>query len=116
VDFAVSYLRLRNRVATPPGANSAEQIAALRAAGVIAHEDAEVLTAGAAFLRAVDHILRLVTGKAPNGLPEHVGHAEVSESVARRWKLIPTESTLAARLRETQQQIRYVYRRLVGSE
>ena len=32
VDFAVSYTRLRRRVATLPGANMAEQIAALRAA------------------------------------------------------------------------------------
>jgi glutamate-ammonia-ligase adenylyltransferase len=116
VDFAVSYLRLRNRVATLPGANMAEQIVALRAANGISLEDAEVLTAGAGFLRSVDHIIRLVTGRAPDGLPEHPGQAEAAEAVARCWKLIPGEQTLTQKLSETQQQVRDVYRRLVGCE
>lgn len=116
VDYAVSYLRLRNRVEALPGANMAEQIEALRAAGNIAPEDARTLTAGAGFLRSVDHIIRLVTGKAPQGLPEHLGHAEAVESVARRWNLVPEGQTLARLLSDTQQQVRYVYRRLVGSE
>jgi glutamate-ammonia-ligase adenylyltransferase len=116
VDFAVSYSRLRNRVATLPGSNMPEQVAALSAAGCISEEDAGALTVGAGFLRSVDHIIRLVTGKPPDGLPEHVGHAEAVEGVARRWKLISEQQTLAQQLRETQQQVRYVYRRLVGSE
>ena len=70
VDFAVSYTRLRQRIVASPGANMAEQIAALRAAEAISAEDAAALTEGAGFLRSVDHILRLVTGKAPTGLPE----------------------------------------------
>ncbi len=71
---------------------------------------------GASFLRSVDHILRLVTGKAPAGLPEGGTQAETAESVAQTWNLISPGQTLAARLHETQQQLRYVYRRLVGSE
>lgn len=116
VDFAVSYTRLRRRVGSLPGANMAEQIAALRAAEFISAEDATALTEGAGFLRSVDHILRLVTGKAPNGLPENSSQAETAESVARRWNLVAEGQTLAAKLHETQQQLRYVYRRLVGSE
>jgi [glutamine synthetase] adenylyltransferase / [glutamine synthetase]-adenylyl-L-tyrosine phosphorylase len=116
VDFAVSFARLQHQVMTAPGTNMAEQIAALRVADAISAEDAAMLTAGAGFLRSVDHIIRLVTGKPPNGLPEHVGHAEAVGNVARRWKLIPDGETLAQQLRETQQQVRYVYRRLVGSE
>jgi glutamate-ammonia-ligase adenylyltransferase len=116
VDFAVSYTRLRNRIATRPGANMAEQIAALAAAEAISAEDAAMLTEGAGFLRSADHIIRLVTGKAPNGLPENSAHAETVESVAERWNLMAGGQTLAAKLHETQQQLRYVYRRLVGSE
>ena len=116
VDFAVSYTRLRRRVAALPGANMAEQIAALRAADAISTEDADTLTGGAGFLRSVDHILRLVTGKAPNGLPENGAHAETAESVARSWNLIAEGQTLAGKLQEAQQHLRYVYRRLVGSE
>ena len=94
----------------------AEQIVALRAAQAISAEDATALTEGAGFLRSVDHIIRLVTGKAPNGLPENGAQAETAESVARGWNLIPEGQTLAGRLHETQQHLRYVYRRLVGSE
>ena len=116
VDFAVSYARLRGRVAARAGANMAEQIAALRTADAISAEDAAALSDGAGFLRSVDHIIRLVTGKAPNGLPENAGHAETVESVARGWNLIAEGQTLAPKLHETQQHLRYVYRRLVGSE
>jgi glutamate-ammonia-ligase adenylyltransferase len=115
VDFAVSFLRLRHRMTQPPGANLAEQIAALRASGLISDEDASALSSGAGFLRSVDHAIRLVTGKATVGLPEHVGDAEAVENLVRRWGLLGEREGLAPRLRETQQQLRYVYRRLVGS-
>jgi glutamate-ammonia-ligase adenylyltransferase len=116
VDFAVSYMRLRHRVAALPGANMVEQIAGLRGVEGISAEDAAALTEGAGFLRSVDHIVRLVTGKAPIGLPENGAHVETAESVARHWNLLAEGQTLAGKLRETQQQLRYVYRRLVGSE
>jgi glutamate-ammonia-ligase adenylyltransferase len=116
VEYAVSYTRLLHRISTLPGANMAEQIAALQAANAISTEDAAALTEGAGFLRSVDHILRLVTGKAPNGLPENEAHAETAEGVARHWSLISEGQTLARELHDTQQQLRYVYRRVVGSE
>jgi glutamate-ammonia-ligase adenylyltransferase len=116
VDFCVSYLRLRHRLDLPAGTNVAEQIEALGSARLLAEDDARALLEGAAFLRSVDHAVRLVTGKAPLGLPEHVGHAEAVESLVRRWGLVRGKETLAKRLRETQQEVRYTYRRLVGAE
>ena len=116
VDFAVSYTRLRGRITALPGANMAEQIAALRAASAISAEDAASLAQGADFLRSLDHIMRLVTGRPPVGLPENGADAETIEGVARRWRLISEGEALAPKLRETQQHLRYVYRRLVGSE
>jgi glutamine synthetase adenylyltransferase len=91
----------------------AEQIAALRSAGLMNIADANVLSGGANFLRAVDHALRLVTGRAAEGLPDRAGHAEVVESLARRWGLIAGSETLASNLRETRRCVREVYRRLV---
>jgi glutamine synthetase adenylyltransferase len=116
VDFTVSHARLRRRVSVLPGANMAQQIAALREAQAISVEDATTLTQGAGFLRSVDHILRLVTGKVPNGLPETGAPAETAEYVAQRWKLIAAGQTLAKSLHEIQQRLRDSYRRLVGSE
>ena len=116
VDFAVSCLRLRHRVMLPPGASMATQIEALRSAGALSQADAHALCEGAAFLRSLDHAVRLVTGKAGEGLPAHVGHREAVENLARHWALVPPSATLAERLKEVQQQVRYVYRRMVGSE
>ena len=116
VDFAVSCLRLRHRVPAPPGANMAAQIEALRSAGALSKSDADSLRKGAAFLRSVDHAVRLVTGKAAEGLPAHVGHREAVENLARHWDLVPPGATLAEKLKEAQQEVRYVYRRMIGSD
>jgi glutamine synthetase adenylyltransferase len=116
VDFAVSHARLRHRVPAPPGANMAEQISALRTANALSAEDAAALTQGAGFLRSVDHIVRLVTGKSPVGLPENTAHAETTESVAQSWNLIASGESLVTKLHDTQQRLRYVYRRVVGAE
>jgi len=119
VDFALGYLRLRHQVEVPPGANSPEQVCTIEGAGLIREEDAKSLKRGAAFLRSVDHAVRLVTGRPPDGLPEHIGHAALVEALVRNWGLLKSgtiEQPLPWRLREVQQEVRYVYRRLVESE
>ena len=116
VDFAVSYLRLRHRLLLAPGANMAAQIEALRSAGALSKPDAASLRHGGAFLRSVDHAVRLVTGKAAEGLPAHVGHREAVETLARHWGLVPPSATLVEKLKEAQQEVRYVYRRMLGSD
>jgi glutamine synthetase adenylyltransferase len=113
IDFAVSLLRLRGRIATHPGANMAEQIAALRSVGLLNNEDSNVLLGGANFFRSVDHAIRLVTGKAAEGLPDRTGHAEGVENLARRWGLVEGSGTLASSLLETRQCVREVYSKLV---
>ena len=116
VDFAVSYLRLRHGVRLPPGTNMAGQIEALESAGALSQDDARALRDGAAFLRSVDHAVRLVTGKPAEGLPTLAGHREAVETLARNWGLVSSSATLAQRLWEVQQEVRYVYRRMLGSE
>lgn len=119
VDFALGYLRLRSRAVVPPGANTPEQLCLLENAGAIRADDAQALASGAAFLRAVDHAVRLVTGRPAEGLPEHIGHAMLVEKLARGWGLLKNdqdEQPLSRRLRQVQEQVRYVYRRLVQSE
>jgi glutamine synthetase adenylyltransferase len=113
IDFVVSLLRLRGHIAAHPGANMAEQIAALRSAGLMNNEDGTVLLGGANFFRSVDHAIRLVTGKAAEGLPDRAGHAEVVENLVRRWGLIAGSETLVSSLLETRRRVREVYRRLV---
>lgn len=116
VEFTVSYLRLRHRVTAPSGANMPQQIAALQKAGWMRQDDAEPLTEGARFLRSFDHAVRLVTGKAAGGLPEHGGHIELVENLLRRWEILPPEAPLWKKLREVQSEVQYIYRRLTGRE
>jgi glutamate-ammonia-ligase adenylyltransferase len=119
VDFALGYLRLRHQIEVAPGANSLEQLCAIERAGLVRSDDAKSLKNGAAFLRSVDHAVRLVTGRPPNGLPEHIGHAALVEGLARHWGLLKSgkvEQPLPWRLREVKQEVRYVYRRLVEAE
>lgn len=115
VEFVVSSVLLRNRMAIPPGTNIAGRIKALHSAGLMAVEDALILRDGAAFLRSVDHAVRLVRGKAAPGLPEHVGHAAAIEDLARRWELTRAGESLSTRLRDIQQQVRAAYHRLTSS-
>ncbi|MGH9356916.1 MAG: hypothetical protein ACRD10_12365, partial [Terriglobia bacterium] len=119
VDYALAYLRLRHHIDSPLGDNTPSLIAGACAAGALTDADASSLDAGAKFLRSVDHAVRLVTGKAVEGIPEHVGHAAQVEELARHWGLLGHNEdgkALSQRLREVQQEVRYVYRRLVQSE
>lgn len=117
VDFCVSYLRLRHQfVDLAVGANTLEQVEALRTARLLQDEDAHTLIEGAGFLRALDHAIRLVTGRPAAGLPEHVGQAESVESLTRHWGIVGADEALAARLRQIQDRVRSVYRRLIGSD
>jgi [glutamine synthetase] adenylyltransferase / [glutamine synthetase]-adenylyl-L-tyrosine phosphorylase len=116
VDFLVSLLRLRARLELNPGVSMRGQIEALRDAGSLDEATAGELIEGAAFLRSVDHAVRLVTGKAMVGFPEHVGHAEAVENLARRWGLVADGRPLTEAIYEQQQKIRRVYRKTFGPD
>jgi glutamate-ammonia-ligase adenylyltransferase len=116
VDFALSYLRLRHRVEISPPANTTQQLGRLNSAGILGQADAATLMRGAEFLRAIDHAVRLVTGRPASGLPEQAGPAEAVQNLARIWGLVQGSDPVAGRLREVQQEIRSVYRRVVGED
>lgn len=119
VDYAVSYLRLKHRVHMQPGLTLAAQVQWLASARLLGQEDAQVFIDGAQFLRSMDHAVRLVTGKAAEGLPTHAGHAEMVDHIFSRWGLMEgagSGKSLATLLRETQSRVRGVYRRVVGAE
>ena len=116
MDFVVSHLRLRGRLELELGTNMRGQIEALRNKGLLDAACAEILAEGAAFLRSVDHAVRLVTGKAMSGFPEHIGHAEAVNHLARHWGLVQTGQNLVERFTEHQQKIRQVYTKTLGND
>jgi glutamate-ammonia-ligase adenylyltransferase len=116
VDLAVSFLGMRNCVTTSPGANIAEQIAALGSAGFINAEDSRALTEGAGFLRSLDHAVRLVTGQSATAMPDHWGQAEAVEDLLRRWGLVDSDQLLPGLLSDVRDKMKHVCRRLVDAE
>ncbi len=116
IDFAISFLRLRHGVQAPLGANTSQQVSILERQGLISREDASTLREGAAFLRALDHAFRLVLGRTAEGLPESSGLRAAVENLPARWGQVKSPENLEKRWHEVEQGIRYVYRRIVGSE
>ena len=114
VDFAVSYLCLRNRLRVPAGSNMRQRIAALTRARVLSDSDAETLASGCAFVRAIDHAARLVTGKSARKLSERLGQTEGVEYLLRLWGYISRDDTPTSELHKVQQQVREVYGRVVA--
>lgn len=115
VDFAVSYLRLRHRLGALPGSNMVEQLEILSAAGVMTESDARTLAGGATFLRAVDHAVRLVTGRASRGWRDRPGQAEGVEHLLRLWRFASHGQSLLEQLQDVQQQVREVFNRVLGA-
>jgi hypothetical protein len=116
VDFALSYLRIRHRLHAPVGSNMRDQIGALAAAGALPEADSRGLLAGAGFLRAFEHAVRLVTGRASRGWHDRPGQAEGVAHLLRHWRLLGLHSLPLKHLESVQEQIREIYRRILGPE
>ncbi len=115
-DFVVSYLRIRNRLALPAGANMRDQIEALAAAGMLPHADARTLVEGTRYLRGLDHAVRLVTGRASRGWRDRPGQVDGVTHLLRSWRLLEAHRSPLTHLENIRQQIRDVFRRVLGSE
>lgn len=114
IDYILAFLRLRYQVSLPSGANTVAQIRALASQDFLNAQDAETLERGATILRGIDHAVRLVTGKAAQGLRNHVGHAAQTEDLARQWRIAPEGRTIAEEAAAVQGAVRAVYDRIVG--
>lgn len=117
VDYTIACLELQHRRPAAPGSNTLDRVRSLESAGLLNREDAASLVSGASFLRGLDHAIRLVTGRPSRGIPEHTGDAAMVDDLARRWRLVGEDGdSLTVRLREVQESVRSVYRRIVASE
>jgi glutamate-ammonia-ligase adenylyltransferase len=85
IDFALLYLRLRSAGIFFPVLNTLQRIDVVEKMGHIERADAEFLRDAATFYRAVDHGLRLSTGKAQGTLPKSAAHAEILLELVRKW-------------------------------
>jgi glutamate-ammonia-ligase adenylyltransferase len=85
IDFSLLYLRLRSAGIFFPVLNTLQRIDVVEQMGHVERADAEFLRDAATFYRAVDHGLRLSTGKAQGDLPKSASQSEMLLELVRKW-------------------------------
>ncbi len=115
VDFIVSCLRIRYQLGLLAGSNTREQIELLAATGMIPDGDARTLLEGATYLRALDHAVRLVTGRASRGWSERPGQVEGVTHLLRAWRLLGVHNSPLAHLERVQRQNRAVFEKSLAA-
>jgi len=100
----------------PPGANLSDQIEALTSAGCLPQDDGQALLDGITYLRALDHAVRLVTGRASRAWRDRPGQAEGVAQLLRRWRLLGPHSAPLAHLDDIRKVVREVFNRHLGSD
>jgi glutamate-ammonia-ligase adenylyltransferase len=111
IDFIAGYLAVRG-AAGPAQTNIRERLSWLRDRGLLEASDCALLEDAAEFFRALEHAVRLVTGRARKSLPvgEHARHA-TEELVARalgRGLAGALESELYSRMEATRTVFRHI--------
>ncbi|MBI2677632.1 MAG: hypothetical protein HYX28_02505 [Candidatus Koribacter versatilis] len=112
VDFSASYLLVRHGIGETRG-NIRERLYSLAERGLLSDADCATLDAAAELLRTLEHVIRLVLGRARKSLPV-VEHArEVTERLTGRVLGRAFAGGLEQELAQSAAQVRAVYERIV---
>jgi glutamate-ammonia-ligase adenylyltransferase len=84
-DFILMYLRLRGAGLFFKSLNTPERIDVVEKMGHLDREDAELLTEATTFFRALDHAIRIVTGRAEGKLPTNEHEKEMVTELVHQW-------------------------------
>jgi len=108
IDFALMYLRLRGAGIFYPSLNTPERIEVIERMGLLSRENADFLHHAAVFYRALDHGLRVATGRSLGTLPKARSQYEILTELVRRWtpasfEARPLEEQLAEMRRRTRE-------------
>jgi [glutamine synthetase] adenylyltransferase / [glutamine synthetase]-adenylyl-L-tyrosine phosphorylase len=121
IDFIASFLLVRSAAAGPgsageswfPRGNIRDTLAGLGRAGALAQPDCEALDRSAELLRATEHIVRLVQGRARKSLPTAAHARATTERMVAQALRREFPDGLEPELRHTAQQVRELFNRLV---
>ena len=113
IDFIASYVMLREARLVP--GNTLERLATLRQAGLLDATDFEKLREATLLYRTADHAIRLVTGRARPELPVAEHARQATEQMVGRILGMDTGRDLQSRLRETQEQVRWLFTKIIGA-
>jgi [glutamine synthetase] adenylyltransferase / [glutamine synthetase]-adenylyl-L-tyrosine phosphorylase len=112
-DFILMYLRLKGAGMFFKKLNTPERIEVVEQMGHLEREDAEFLLRATTFFRALDHAVRVVTGRAEEKLPESAAEREMIAELMHRWtNERPTAATLEAGLHQLQTRMRALFDRV----
>jgi glutamate-ammonia-ligase adenylyltransferase len=113
IDFISSFLLVKNRVSDKQG-SLRDRLWRCAAAGLLANPDAALLDHAAELLRTVDHVLRLVVGRASKWLPANQTARRLVESITSRILRRDFPAGLEPVLDETRGHVREVFTRLLS--
>ena len=89
IDFMLMYLRLKSAGVYYKVLNTPERIEVVASMGHLDHDSAQFLNQAAAFSRALDHGIRVLTGHAEARLPSSEAQVETLSALLRRWTPLP---------------------------
>ncbi|MBV8893746.1 MAG: hypothetical protein JO266_17550 [Acidobacteria bacterium] len=113
IDFLAGYLLITHEVRDKNG-TMRDRLWRCAAAGHLGQADAARLDHAAEFLRTVEHVVRLVTGRSRRWLPERPRALERTERLTSAILGRTFPRGIAAELENTLRQVREVYARVVG--
>jgi glutamate-ammonia-ligase adenylyltransferase len=109
-DFILMYLRLKGAGMFFKSLNTPERIDVVEKMGHLERQDAEFLLQATTFFRALDHSLRLVTGRAEEKIPIQPEQQEMIAELMQRWTGEQSRAgNLAAELLAVQTRMRKLF-------
>ncbi|HET7441091.1 MAG TPA: hypothetical protein VFJ47_07310 [Terriglobales bacterium] len=112
IDFLVSFLLVKHGIPKKCGAVR-ERVWRCAAAGLLDKADAAVLDHAAELLRTVEHVVRLVVGRARKWLPATEHAREVTEELTSRILRRQFSGGLEGELLQTFRDVRAIYQKLM---
>jgi glutamate-ammonia-ligase adenylyltransferase len=112
IDFLSSFLLMKNRIPDKHG-TLRDRLWRCAAAGLLSNSDAATLDHAAELFRTVDHVLRLVTGRASKGLPASEQSWALVEALTGKILQREFDAGLEAELEEKRNQVRANYVRIL---
>jgi glutamate-ammonia-ligase adenylyltransferase len=114
-DFILMYLRLKGAGMFFKSLNTPERIDIVEKMGHLDRADAEFLQDATTYFRALDHSLRVLSGRAEDKIPQSSEHRQIIAELMRRWtgRQIAPDS-LNSDLEDLQHRMRRVFDRIFG--
>ncbi|MBV9572473.1 MAG: hypothetical protein JOY93_00350 [Acidobacteriales bacterium] len=112
IDFLSSYLLIKHGIAEKNG-NLRDRIWRCAGSGLLKNVDAAALDHAAEFLRTIDHVVRLVMGRARKWLPATEHACSVTTTITEQLLQREFAGGLEAELAETCGRVRTIYSRVL---